>query len=74
MKLNIVTKNPDKVLCAISEVYPDFHICHTEVCDNIHDFELVKEKENVVYPLDGLKELSQQLSYHGIPEYNIRIY
>lgn len=58
MKLNIVTTCPDKVLCAISEVYPDFHICHTEVCDNIHDFELVKEKENVVYPLDGLKELS----------------
>ena len=70
MKLNIVTKKPLQVLSILQELYPYAHISYTEVCDDIHDFELVKDGETVVYSLEGLKELS----YHGIPDYNIRIY
>lgn len=70
MKLNIITKNPDKVFSVLQELYPYAHIIHTEVCGDIHDFELVKERETVVFPLDGLKELTG----YGIPDYDIRIY
>lgn len=70
MKLNIVTKNPDKVFSVLQELYPYAHVTHTEVCDDIHDFELVKDGETVVFPLEGLKELTG----YGIPDYDIRIY
>lgn len=71
MKLNIVTNNPDKVLAALQEACPVSHINHTEVCPNIHNFELVTEGKPMVYSVAALIEIAHII---GISTYNVRIY
>lgn len=71
MKLNIVTKEPDKVMLVLQELFPASIVEHTPIRPEIHSFEISEEGDPKVYSMESLMELSD---FYGIPLHDIRIY
>lgn len=71
MKLNIVTKEPEKILLFLQEMYSTANVEYTAISPKIHTYEITENDEPKVYSLEGLMELPD---YYGIPLCDIRIY